>query len=841
MPRIIAEKGPDRGSTWSIREESVLLIGRDIGAQIHLRDEETSRRHCQLEFRSGQWLIRDLESTNGVLLNGDEISGPTVLKHNDQIEVGGTHLTFLTDDDPLLGAVIGGCRIEQRIGRGGMGTVYRARQRSLNRPVALKVLSEKYTSNPQFIDLFIREARAAGRLSHPHIVQVYDVGNDSNQHFFTMELVAGGSVEKIIDESGAIPLDQALRYARDAALGLEYAEKQGIVHRDIKPGNLMIGSNETIKIGDLGIARKADESGVVSQKDGVSGSPHYIAPEQARGEAIDQRADIYSLGATLFHCLAGRTPYRGAGAKEVILKHIEAKAPPSLGEMAPKTPAEVCHLVERMMAPSPQDRPLNARHLIDEIDALLFTFGSRDETRPSSGSGGYWRAAVLLACLLVVVSWISVQWLDRQEASEREDDLAKQRRIETTQRIELAESAVNRGEPDSAEEILISLIDVPADLEARVDDLEASIEKERQRIASLAREEEARSALAEILSASEATTLPQQKLVKLRALVATHRDTRAANRALDEIGKLEQQVVNNQQLESRAKVAWEQALARAEGWLSARNPARAREEALSLSDEFAGTDSWSKRNQFLEKLEQEAAHLWAEARSEVRALLKQGRAAQADDVIDGVVSRALLPTTRDLETLLREEVKRARRDAEVVDIPKIGPVVREGWSQWNSTFSGKDAIGVLQDSALRDGLPEAAMQAIDRHVRFLQEFDRKLQSWEGIELPYRRKRVMNTHASGTVPAPFLRIDKDRVSYRESTEAIGRYLLWKELSPSSRLDLLLEAGPPEPLLTYSIALLEWTQRGNEATTLWQQLAEKSRSDLRALLQDTRDSD
>ncbi|NRA75522.1 MAG: FHA domain-containing protein, partial [Planctomycetes bacterium] len=235
MPRIIAEKGPDRGSTWAIREEGVLLIGRDSGAQIALRDEETSRRHCQLEFRSGQWLIRDLDSTNGVMVNGETISGPTVLKHNDHIELGVSYLTFLSDDDPLLGAEIGGCRIEQRIGRGGMGTVYRARQKSLDRPVALKILSEKYTRNRQFIDLFIREARAAGRLSHPHIVQVYDVGNELNQHFFTMELVAGGSVEKIIDEIGAIETDQALRYARDAARGLEYAEKQGIVHRDIKP------------------------------------------------------------------------------------------------------------------------------------------------------------------------------------------------------------------------------------------------------------------------------------------------------------------------------------------------------------------------------------------------------------------------------------------------------------------------------------------------------------------------------------------------------------------------------------------------------------------------------
>ena len=841
MPRIVAEKGPDRGNTWSIREEGVLLIGRDIGAQILLRDEETSRRHCQLEFRSGQWLIRDLDSTNGVLVNGEEIAGPTVLKHNDHIEVGGSYLTFLTDDDPLLGAVIGGCRVEQRIGRGGMGTVYRARQKSLDRPVALKILSEKYTSNPQFIDLFIREARAAGRLSHPHIVQVYDVGNDSNQHFFTMELVAGGSVEKIIDETGAIPTDQALYFARDAARGLEYAEKQGIVHRDIKPGNLMITSSGTVKIGDLGIARKADESGIVSQKDGVSGSPHYIAPEQARGEAIDLRADIYSLGATLFHCLAGRTPYRGVGAKEVILKHIEAKSPPSLAKMSPGTPVEVCQLVERMMAPSAQDRPANSRLLGEELDALIVTFGSRSDVEPRTKNTIFWRATLLLVILLMVVSWISLQWLDHKAALERDSEQDQQQRDKIVQLLDLAQSAVNRGEPDSAEEILLNLKAIPDGLELRIQDLENAIAIERQRIDSLSREEQARTALAEILSASEATTPARQKLAKLRDLAQQHAGTRAAQRALEEVTELEQLLAQKEEKESRAKVAWERALARAEGWLSARNPARAREEALSLSDEFAGTSSWSARNQFLKKLEQEASQLWAEARAEVRQLLRQGRIAQADDIIDGVVSRALLPNTRDLETLLRDEVKRARTDADVVRTPKIGPVVREGWKRWNETFSGKEAIEVLQDSALRDGLPEAAMQAIDRHVRFLQEFDRQLQLWPGIELPYRLKRVVETRSSQTIQAPYLRIDKDRISYRESSEAIGRYLLWQELTTSSRLDLLMEAGPPDLLLKYCIVLLERAQRGDEAATLWDQLEEPTRSETRALLKDTRDSD
>ena len=448
MPRIVAEKGPDRGSTWSIREQGVLLIGRDSSAQIALRDEEISRRHCQLEFRDRQWLLRDLESTNGVLLNGETITEPTALKHNDHIEVGITRLTFLNDDDPLLGSEIGGCRIEQRIGRGGMGTVYRARQQSLDRPIALKILSEKYTSDPQFIEMFIREARAAGRLSHPHIVQVYDVGKEGAQHYFTMELVAGGSVEKVIDEGGAISVDQAMRIARDAATGLEYAEKQGVVHRDIKPGNLMIATNGAVKIGDLGIARQTDESGVASQQDGVSGSPHYIAPEQARGEAIDQRADIYSLGATLFHCLAGRTPYRGAGAREVILKHIQAKSAPDLFEMAPEVPAEVCELVARMMSPDPSGRPANARVLGEELDQLLIRHGSRSQQqfRPSRLSS--WKTWLVL----LIIMGGTIGGLLQLQKSRLNEDLATQnaatRRLEISRRLDLADSAVSRGDTE---------------------------------------------------------------------------------------------------------------------------------------------------------------------------------------------------------------------------------------------------------------------------------------------------------------------------------------------------------------------------------------------------------
>jgi len=326
-----------------------------------------------------------LESTNGIHINGELVTDRAKLKHNDHIDLGITRLTFLQEEDPLIGETIGGCQVIARIGRGGMGTVYQARQISLDRPVALKVLSEKYTRDQAFIDMFIREARAAGLLSHPHIVQVYDVGREGEVHYFTMELMDGGSAEKRIDENGSLPLHESLDIARQAALGLDYAETQGIVHRDIKPGNLMMTRGGIVKIGDLGIARKADSSGVVSQKEGVSGSPHYIAPEQARGEAIDQRADIYSLGATLFHCLTGKTPYKGKGAREVILKHMQATEAPDPWEFSSKShiPADVRALLQRMMSPEKERRQENAERLTQDLDHLLDRYPANESFKKS--------------------------------------------------------------------------------------------------------------------------------------------------------------------------------------------------------------------------------------------------------------------------------------------------------------------------------------------------------------------------------------------------------------------------------------------------------------------------
>ncbi|MEM7263997.1 MAG: FHA domain-containing serine/threonine-protein kinase, partial [Planctomycetota bacterium] len=259
MPKLLIENGVDRGKSFIIKKDEPFFAGRDQAAQIVITDEMASRRHFQIEHREDRYYLRDLESSNGTFLNGSLVRKVEALAPNDRIQVGSTLISFQDDKPhPLIGREISGYRILDRIGRGGMGTVYRALQTSLDRVVALKVLAPHLVKNTNFVNLFIREARAAGALSHPNVVQVYDVGVHEDIYFFSMEYIPDGSVEDLLNRSGPIPLTRALRMVHDAAQGLQYAEQVGIIHRDIKPGNLMIGAGSVVKIGDLGISRSTE-------------------------------------------------------------------------------------------------------------------------------------------------------------------------------------------------------------------------------------------------------------------------------------------------------------------------------------------------------------------------------------------------------------------------------------------------------------------------------------------------------------------------------------------------------------------------------------------------------
>lgn len=256
----------------------------------------------------------------------------------------------------LKGVVLGGCRLEDILGRGGMGIVYKARHLALDIPVAVKLLLGHMAFHSSAVERFSREARAAARLRHSNIVGVLNVGEDHGFHFIVMEYVDGQSLQAILEKRRKLPYQETVLIARQIITALQFAYENGIVHRDIKPGNILIDKSNTAKLSDMGLAKKIKTDTSITQSGITMGSPYYIAPEQAEDvKAADHRSDIYSLGCTLFHALSGELPYRGTSPFDIMRKHVTAPVP-DLHKIEPTVPPELAAIVGRMMAKVPSDR-----------------------------------------------------------------------------------------------------------------------------------------------------------------------------------------------------------------------------------------------------------------------------------------------------------------------------------------------------------------------------------------------------------------------------------------------------------------------------------------------------
>ena len=266
------------------------------------------------------------------------------------------------------GAIIADFIIQKELGRGGMGVVYLAHQISLDRPSALKVLSENYANDAQFVGNFIKEARAAAKLNHPHIVQAYAVGEDEGIFYFAMEDIDGKTMKEVLKEQQLIPADQALLIVQQIAEALDYAwREQKLIHRDIKPDNIMLTNSGRAKLSDLGLASVAGEIDE-SDSDEVMGTPQYISPEHLTGSPMDVRSDIYSLGATFYHFVTGTFPYKGNTAIEIAQQHLTGTLIPP-DQVNPDVPADVSAIIMKMMARSLSDRYQSTEQLIDDIRA----------------------------------------------------------------------------------------------------------------------------------------------------------------------------------------------------------------------------------------------------------------------------------------------------------------------------------------------------------------------------------------------------------------------------------------------------------------------------------------
>jgi len=267
------------------------------------------------------------------------------------------------------GRVIEGFRIVRRLGRGGMGEVYLAYEESLERKVALKVLAENLSDDPSLVKRFAREARVAARLNHPNIVTIYSVHEAGDLTFFAMEYIEGESLAHLIEREGPLPVEQALAVAEQAAEALGCAHGAGILHRDVKPSNIMVTPSGVVKVLDFGIAKVLGEKTELTRDGTFLGTLSYASPEQCDGVQLDARTDIYSLGVVLYEMLAGRLPFE-ADTPLSLIKRIATEKPPDLVLFNPAVPVPVGRLVERMIEKDRDLRPASCVALAEEIGRL---------------------------------------------------------------------------------------------------------------------------------------------------------------------------------------------------------------------------------------------------------------------------------------------------------------------------------------------------------------------------------------------------------------------------------------------------------------------------------------
>ena len=266
---------------------------------------------------------------------------------------------------------IPGYKIIGKVGAGAMAVVYKANQISLNRTVAIKVLPRRFSENPEYVQRFYKEGQAAGKLNHPNIVQAIDVGEAGGYHYFVMEFVEGKTIADDISSGHIFGEQEAIEIVIQVCHALQHAHSHGLVHRDVKPKNIMINTQGVVKLADMGLARETTDIEAAQSEEGKAyGTPYYIAPEQIRGKIdIDGRADIYGLGATFYNMVTGRVPYTGDDSAEIMRKHLKEKLVPP-DHINTSLSAGVSEVIEIMLAKHREDRYKNVEELLEDLEAL---------------------------------------------------------------------------------------------------------------------------------------------------------------------------------------------------------------------------------------------------------------------------------------------------------------------------------------------------------------------------------------------------------------------------------------------------------------------------------------
>ena len=444
--------------------EALDRLNQDPGDRPGLVARNDSTGHIELEGRGGL----------GFLIDGKVRDRTRLAFGHDLLAVFEDSQWTLTAEgqaesrDPLEDTDLGGYRILERLDHGSVGVVYRALQVNLDREVAVKVLDPKAVkASPLAVASFKREAVAAGRLSHPNLVQVYDVGHDRGLHFFAMELIRGTDLEHRLQENGAMDWETVLPFLAEVVTALEFAETHRLVHRDIKPDNLLLTADGRIKLADLGMAATR---GMLQEGQG-GGTPHFMAPEAVAGGKVDQRSDFYSLGCTLFRLLTGETPFQGDSVKEILRAHRDDPIP-SLKAYGASVPGSVQALLESLMAKDPADRPQSAADLREAMEG---TQGGSSRQLP-------WSGLAVAAAVLGVGAWYFLGGDDAPEEPvivEVESEQAKAERLALEAKLAFVEAMALSSGSERMEALQDFLID-HAESELRLDALD-----ELERLANL--------------------------------------------------------------------------------------------------------------------------------------------------------------------------------------------------------------------------------------------------------------------------------------------------------------------------------------------------------------------
>jgi serine/threonine-protein kinase len=274
----------------------------------------------------------------------------------------------MTTQDTLSGTLFAGrYRISRKLGGGGMADVYLAEDQELGRRVAIKMLHGRYANDDQFVERFRREATHAAGLSHPNIVSIYDRGEADGTYFIVMEYVEGRTLKELIRSRGLCPVPVAIAYTRQILAALRYAHRHGVVHRDIKPHNVIVDPEGVVKVTDFGIARAGASQ--MTEEGAIIGTAQYLSPEQARGAPVDQTSDLYSTGIVLFELLTGEVPFRGDSPVEIAMKHL-AETPPAPSALRPDVPSDLDLVVVRALAKEPADRYQSAAAMDADLETV---------------------------------------------------------------------------------------------------------------------------------------------------------------------------------------------------------------------------------------------------------------------------------------------------------------------------------------------------------------------------------------------------------------------------------------------------------------------------------------